>query len=255
MQTVRIVTCNVRLQVEADGEQQFANRAQFLCRTLNALSPDVIGFQEITNKMRKVMIKLMPSYCFLGSGREANRLGEGSVIAYKRTRLMPERLISDMLSPTPHIPGSSYGGDQSGCPRIFSSCDLMPIDGGKPFRVMNIHTDHIGKNARMLEVSQLLASYAKENALRPMPTFITGDFNALPDAPEIKLMTDGTGLVDITKDVGGTYHNYGRLDEPLKIDYIFVSEGTEVGNVIKCTDTAGGLYLSDHYPILAELKM
>ena len=48
MNTYRFMSCNVRLQTNHDGINQFCNRAEFLGETLEEIRPDVIGFQELT---------------------------------------------------------------------------------------------------------------------------------------------------------------------------------------------------------------
>lgn len=255
MATYRIMSCNVRCQTTVDGEQQFLKRVDFLCDTLNALAPDVIGFQELSHTMRQELIVRLKGYGLLGAGRDKNRLGEASVIGYRLDKFMPERLISDMLSYEPHVPGTTFGGDQSPCPRIFSSVDLMPIEGGQPFRVMNIHTDHLGADARYLEVEQLLRSFYDQQITRPMPTVFTGDFNALPDSDEIQLITSQPDLRDITTHLSGTFHDYDRREATLKIDYIFATPQWREIQVIQLHDKKDHLFLSDHDLILADLEL
>ena len=259
MSTYKIISCNVRTQVKIDGANQFINRVDFLCEKLNSLDADVIGFQEVTEVMRKEIIARMPTYAFFGAGRRADRLSEAALIAVKQSRLIVERVYSEMLSPEPHIPGSTYGGDQSDCPRIFSSADLMPIDGGKPFRIMNIHTDHLGKEARVLECDQLINSYFEQQKLRPMPTVMTGDYNATPEAPEIRLIIEKGGFTDVTADLNPTFHDFGKCTANggygWKIDYIFTSPEWTCNEVNAYRDTRDGLYLSDHDPIMATLNL
>ena len=254
MARYKIITCNVRGAFGVDGENEFELRKEALAKKLTELSPDVIGFQEVNHKMRMELIALMPGYAFLGAGREKNRLGESSAIAYRQDRLMPERLFSEILSPTPHISGSTYGGDQSKCPRIFSSCDFMPIDGDTPIRVMNIHTDHMGREARVLEVNQLYSSYLEQQKLRPMPTVLTGDFNALPNSPEIKLLADSEPFTDVTQDISDSFHGFGKID-PYKIDYIFVSNEINVISTNSYRYTHDGRFLSDHDMIEAIIEI
>lgn len=247
MAQYKIISCNIRGAFGVDGENEFALRKEAVVEHLIKLAPDVIGFQEVSHKMRMELIALMKGYGFLGGGREKNRLGEASVIAYRQDRLMPERVYSELLSPTPHVPGSTYGGDQSSCPRIFSSCDFMPIDSDIPIRVMNIHTDHMGENARLFECRQLIDSYLEQQKLRPMPTVITGDFNALPDSPEIKLIAESEYFTDVTSDIQGTFHYFGKMQEnPLKIDYIFVTREFTPSSVKTYRYAEDGRFLSDH---------
>jgi endonuclease/exonuclease/phosphatase family metal-dependent hydrolase len=253
MADYRIISCNVRLQTHHDGEQQFNNRVGFLCERLTELDADIIGFQEITHLMRLELIKRMPNYTFVGGCRNRDRLGESATVAYKNERFMLERLTSDMLSPTPNVPGTTYGGDQSLCPRIFSCADLMPYDGSSPIRVINIHTDHVGKDARMLEVRQLIDTYLRDNSARPMPTVVTGDFNATPDAPEILYMAEH--FTDLSADIGPTFHNYGRLTPGAKIDYVFASADIIPRGAFAPHDVRDGLYFSDHDPVVADISL
>lgn len=255
METYRFITCNARTQTPHDGVQQFMNRVDFLCKTLLSLDADVIGFQEIKPEMRRALIARMPGYGFLGAGRDASRLDEGSVIAFKQQRLMPERLFSEILSPMPHLPGSTYGGDQSRCPRVFSSADFMPLDGGQPFRFMNIHTDHQGEIARQFAVMQMLQHYTTQNALRPMPTVVTGDFNAFPATPEIQLMLQDGLFSDLTCDIPGTYHGYDTEENPWKIDYIFATEEWQLQAVFSLHPKQDDLFFSDHDPIVADVTL
>lgn len=256
MAQYKIISYNIRGAFGADGENEFALRKEAVVKHLLKLAPDVIGFQELNHKMRMELIALMPEYGFLGGGREASRRGEASVIAYRQDKLMPERLYSEMLSPTPHIPGSTYGEDQSDCPRIFSSCDFMPIDSDTPIRVMNIHTDHLGEKARLLECRQLIDSYLEQQKLRPMPTVIIGDFNALPNSPEIKFIAESEFFRDVTSSITGSFHYFGKLiDDPWKIDYIFVSREFNPLSVKPHRYTEDGRFLSDHDMIESILEV
>jgi len=255
MAQYRFMTCNIRIQTPHDGEQQFLNRVDFVCRTLLELAPDVIGFQELDHRMRLEILSPLPGYAILGAGRNPDHLGEGAPIAYRQNRLMPERLYSEMLSFQPHVPGTTYGGDQSPCPRLFSCADFMPINGGKPFRFMNVHTDHVGPVSRQLAVTQMLQSLATQNALRPMPTVITGDFNALPDAPEMKPLAEFPGLHDATSDLPGTFHNYERLNPPVKIDYIYLTDEWKDVQTQLLHPKEGALCFSDHDPIMVSVTL
>ena len=256
MAQYKIISCNIRGAFGVDGENEFELRKEAVVEQLLKLAPDVIGFQELSHTMRMELIALMPGYAFLGGGREKNRLGESSAIAYRQNRLMPERVFSEILSPTPHIADTTYGDDQSKCPRIFSSCDFMPIDADTPIRVMNIHTDHLGENARLLECRQLLSSYVEQQKLRTIPTVITGDFNATPDAPEIKLLSEDSRFTDITSSIGGSFHGFGKcIDNPPKIDYVFVSNEFKPVSVSSYRYSSDGRFLSDHDMIEAILEI
>ena len=59
MTRYKIITCNVRGAFGVDGENEFELRKEALARKLTELSPDVIGFQEVSHKMRMELIALI----------------------------------------------------------------------------------------------------------------------------------------------------------------------------------------------------
>ena len=254
MTDIRIMSFNVRIQTEGDREQQFFYRAGFIAETLPGLHADVIGLQELAPVMRAELVRRLPGYVFLGGGRDADRLGESACIAVRQDRFLIERVFTEILSPTPTVPGSTYGGDQSVCPRVLTTCDLMPVTGGRPFRIMNIHTDHIGREARRLEIRQMLSVYREQQALRPMPTVITGDFNAMPHDAEMSEIMNDPEWKDFTSGIGGTFHGYGSVP-PVKIDYIFGTDGWKVAAVFSPHLKKESLFLSDHDPVVADLTL
>ena len=79
-----------------------------------------------------------------------------------------------------------------------------------------------------------------------------------PDGPAVTYCHayDKLKIVDITAHIPGTNHDFGRREEPNKIDYIFVTEGlaADVINVEPWTTVHSGIYLSDHYPVAATFK-
>ena len=252
MNQYRLLSFNIRTQTTYDKDQQIIYRVDFLCDTIRALQADVIGLQEMTPLMRGLMIERLPEFVFLGGGRDKDRLGESAGIAVRQSRFLIERVYSEMLSPTPEVPGSTYGGDQSGCPRVFTSCDLQPVEGGQAFRFMNIHTDHEGKNARRLEMEQLMRAYEEQQTLRPLPTVITGDLNATPDAPELAPLLADPRFRDASSGLGGTFHDYDRRAEAEKIDYVCLTQEWQVLRAQLLHEKRDGLFLSDHDPVVVD---
>ena len=61
------------------------------------------------------------------------------------------------------------------------------------------------------------------------------------------------GLTDVTQGIGITYHGYGRGDPPCQIDYIVLKGALACRNVDKWTDKENGVFLSDHYPVCADI--
>ncbi len=246
MSELKIMTFNLRVDNTGDGINSFTNRFDRVIETILKESPDIIGFQEVTDGMRARLRGSIPGYTVQGCGREKSCHGESMLIAYRTDEVELISLENVWLSYTPHIPGSTFGGDQSPCPRMFTAACLKHDRVVEPFLFINTHLDHWGPTARLLGASQL-AQYISAHKGK---TILTGDFNATPDAPEIRLLSGL--LTDATKGLGGTFHNFGRLayDETVKIDYIFTNAA--VGGAWAVEDIpVAGQYYSDHNAVVA----
>ena len=250
---LKIMSFNLRVDNTGDGINSFTNRFDRVVEVLEREKPDLVGFQEVTDGMRARLRDHLPGYTVQGCGRERSYHGESMLIAYPSDRVELISLENLWLSPTPAIPGSGFGGDQSGCPRMFTAA-LLHIDGvDTPVRFINTHLDHVGKNARYLGAMQLVQYISTH----PEPFVLTGDFNATPDAPEIRLITEALshrGVTDCTKDLGGTFHGFGKLlpDKTVKIDYIFTDMTCNESYVVEDIPV-NGQYYSDHNAVCATV--
>lgn len=250
-----VMSFNMRYNSTRDGINAFENRKPRIEEMLNRYSPDVIGFQEITPVMREWLVETFSQYYMVGAGRNADLSGESCLVAFKKNLFDLVAADTVMLSSTPRVMGSRYeGSDQSECPRVYTRALLKHRDIKDPFWFYNVHTDHKGSLARILASQQLLGDITSHNR-----NFImTGDFNALPEADEIKMLTANAvrKIVDVSENVGGTFHAYGKKESPEKIDYIF----TDLRNkVVDCSiiedEPVNDIYLSDHVPLVAVLEM
>ena len=87
-------------------------------------------------------------------------------------------------------------------------------------------------------------------------TVLTGDFNATPDSPAYKRLSEFFSDVNAVtaKDFGTTFHNYGEIKEGQHIDYCFISGNAVPIDSQIIRDTADGKYPSDHYGLLSETE-
>ena len=86
---------------------------------------------------------------------------------------------------------------------------------------------------------------------------IMGDYNALPDSETIRFCNEHKDPVikDVSSELTVTYHGFGTDSQ--KIDYIYVTE--DMADAVletKIWDTKyNGIYLSDHYPVCADVDL
>jgi endonuclease/exonuclease/phosphatase family metal-dependent hydrolase len=128
---------------------------------------------------------------------------------------------------------------------------------------------------RQASVHQLVA-FVLDVATATFPTIVCGDFNAPPDADELRLLTGrtatvapGFALFDAWEMAGhGCGHTWARsnpwsapaLLPDRRIDYILVGRPRRggAGHVVRCclagAEPVADVVPSDHYAVLAELR-
>lgn len=252
MGLLKIFTFNVRVCVDK-GANDFELRKHRIAELIINEKPDIVGFQEATDRMREELSALLDGYFVVGCGREKNYRGESAAVAFRADKFELIRLENFWLSATPYIAGSRYGEDQSNCPRITTAVLFVEKSGGEPFWFINTHLDHIGSTARLLGATQLMQfiSQQKEKCI------LAGDFNAGPSAKEIRAFSNNThlGLIDCTADIKGTFHDFGKMKGMAKIDYIFTNMPCDISKSFAYPDEApNGTYYSDHLPVCAFIE-
>ncbi|MGN1016671.1 MAG: endonuclease/exonuclease/phosphatase family protein [Faecousia sp.] len=250
---MKIVTFNIRLDCGMDGDNNFSLRRDFILRKLRREDPDIVCFQEVLPHVAAWLKKSLPEYDIVGCPRGALLDDEQACVAYRRNRFNLLRMEAFWLSPTSDVPGSRYEV-QSPCPRICTEIILQDLSQGTAFRLLNTHLDHEGQPARILAVEQILEKLRTEIFFPGIPVLLTGDMNAEPDSEEMNLVTRSSGLQNLTEGVGATFHGFGKA-EPAAIDYIFATREFTCTRLEKWTDREGPLYLSDHYPVCAQLSL
>ena len=249
---LKIMTFNLRTSfAKGDGKNSFSERKPNILSVITQHAPDLIGFQEVTDEMLRFLRESLSSeYEIISCGREHDLHGEGVTVAYRRNGFTALRYETFWLSPTPEIFGSTYGGDQSSCPRVTTYVVLKADGVSEPFVFANTHFDHKGEIAKLRSAEQMTSFFEKCS----YPIFFTGDFNSQPDdAPILRLKEI---LTDLTEDVGGTFHNFGAQGyEPIKIDYIFTSIQEPLFHSELVTGgISDGVYPSDHYPVVSTVE-
>ena len=257
-QGLSVITYNLRYGTEADGENRWDNRKDFLIAQLNFYSPDIFGIQEGLLHQLKDIESGLGDYAFIGKGRDqGGDEGEFSAIFYNKyaVNLLSQGMF--WLSETPDKP--SLGWDAA-IKRVCTYGLFEARDSGKKFYVFNTHLDHMGEEARKESVRLLLKKIEEIN-ISGLPLVLMGDFNLEPDHKAIELlcgeMEDTYTLAgDRVFGPQGTFNNF-NVSEPAtrRIDYIFLSPSDfKQTRFAILTATRDGRYPSDHFPVYSELR-
>lgn len=260
--SLRVMTFNIRYNEPRDGENAWANRKTKVADVIRFHKADLVGVQEALSGQLKDLEKLLPDFAWCGVGRtDGKEDGEYSAIFYRKSRFKLIETKTFWLSETPEKAGSK--GWDANLPRIVTWAKLQDLKTKKTFYHFNTHFDHIGKQARA-ESSKLVLAQIPEIAGK-FPFLVTGDFNAKEDTNVYQILTgkENAGnfkLIDAryisnNGHFGGdsTFNEFKELIPAMKIDYIFVREGTRVSEHGVLSDRWNGLWASDHLPVLAEI--
>ena len=235
------------------GKNWWTKRKKLVRDEIAKYDPDTFGLQEAHYRWMNYLCKeLGDTYDYVGVGRDnGKRQGEFSPVFYKKDKYEVIEKGNFWLSETPEIPGKGW---DAACVRICSYAVLKDKKTGEKFAHFNTHLDHVGDVARS-EGAKLIADRA--DMFKGIPTIVTGDFNVNPQSGAYKTITaagfEDARTLDANANDVKTYNGFGE-NEPEMIDFVFVKYGFKVKSCNTLTDKADGRYISDHYPVLAELE-
>ncbi|MEO6669840.1 MAG: endonuclease/exonuclease/phosphatase family protein [Ferruginibacter sp.] len=260
---LNIMTFNIRLNVDSDSLNAWPYRKDKVASQVLFYKADVLGVQEALPGQMTDLRKALTGYSYVGVGREDGmNEGEYSAIFYNKTRLTLLNNSTFWLSETPLKPGKK--GWDAACARIITWAELKDKRTGKIFFVFNTHFDHIGQVARKKSAGMLLQ--AVDSIAGKQPALITGDFNAHPQDEPMQIITNvndkrhltDTKAVSRTPHYGpsGTFNAFKAMEQSGEpIDYIFFNRGVEVLSHATISESWMGRFASDHFAVLAKVKL
>lgn len=216
--------------------------------------PDIIGFQEVTEPILKLLERLLADYRIVGHFRNENYTGSGDFIAFKKDKYQLLGCETRWLSPTPFVVDSRFE-NQSPFARSCVMAMLKNNETNKPLRIFSTHLDHISDEAKISGIKCVYDFIDEMNSRLNMPYVLMGDFNSTPDSETIKYCNSRNDIKDVSAGIAKTCHGFGKCDVG-KIDYIYMSNeiADKVTDVCVWDDVSSGIYLSDHYPVCAKLE-
>ena len=256
-QSLKLMTYNIRLDIDTDGENNWSNRKEFFTSQMQFYEPDIFGIQEAKPNQVIDIASALPHYNYIGTGRDGIGQGESSNIYYKKERFQLLQNSTFWLSETPDV--ISKGWDAS-FNRVCTYALFKDLKTKKHFWVFNTHLDHMGELAKTNGIQLILSKIAILNTQK-YPVFFMGDFNSNPNEERIvslkKIMLD-TRDISEEKPFGpeGTFNGF-KHNEPVTdcIDYIFISKNSnfKVKKFAVLSDSKDLKYPSDHLPVYVEI--
>ena len=286
---VRTASYNIRGKTtESDSQNNWDNRKSDLVKLVKNIAPDVAGFQEVKSEQYDYLRAQLSAYTFVGAMNSTASSAAASPVAFLASRFKLLRSGTFWLSATPDAVGSVKWGngiEDSGYPRICTWALLRDKTSGGIFCFACTHLD-LNAGPRLAGMRLILSKLVAKYDALDVPVVLVGDMNAYENEETIRAAMEvlqDSLLVSQTTPAGPwrTYNGFQWIapaeeetcptvldtttpaertyTAPFgrRIDYIFSSRGTSVASFAIRNDARPGkeYYPSDHYPIVADLRM
>ena len=250
--SMRVMSFNIRyLAGDTGTEFDWSNRKDGVASMLAEIKPVVVGTQEGYVSQINDIISACPQYKAYAVARDGyDKENETNAILYLKDSVSIQDFGTFWLSNTPSR--LSMGWDAA-CTRICSYAKMKFKRTGDIFYFFNTHLDHVGETARR-EGLRLIWTKMEEFNPEHLPVILTGDFNTTIDDS----IFNGSPLCSaresaLESDDIPSYNAFGK-GKTKTIDHIFYSGFDALWFKTITQEYGGCKYISDHYPIICEIK-
>jgi len=259
---LKVMTFNIRYDNPRDSANAWPYRAAFLCRFLKEEEPDLIGMQEVLARQYEYLDSVMTDYSSIGVGRtDGAKGGEMNPVFFRKGRFDLIRTRTFWLSDTPEVAGTKAWG--AGLPRIVTWVELSEKTTSEHFYFFNTHFAHDSDSARIMSSGLLLDKV--DSIASSFPFVITGDLNMLISSKGYEILTGPYESVPLLTDTYAvsekrplgpayTFNGFSESTSSGRIDYIFVRNGMKVLEHKTFIRKEHGIYISDHWPVMATVS-
>lgn len=252
---VRAMSFNMRyFNNNDDLTNGWDHRKMAIPAMLEDVRPDVFGTQEQTDRQIAFLDRQCPQYKHVGIFRENDGKGECPSVYYNETTVELLDWGGFWLSETPTV--SSKGWDAAN-KRTAVWTRMKMKQTGKEFIFISTHLDHKGEQARKEGLNLILDTLKVLNP-KKLPVVLVGDFNVQPGKEALERVDremKSARQTALSSDDKYSFNGFGKTWTGI-IDYIYYSGWR------KCTDFKVITrkyrhvnFISDHYPIRADLEL
>lgn len=229
-------------------------RADLVRLVIAQYAPDVISFQEVTSMHEDYLKEHLTGYEYLfGYRKEKGLFNEAVGIAYRTDRFEKIEEGKFWLSETPDVPSKDYGSKEN---RLAVYTVLKEKSTGKTFAYYCTHLDYLDDEVRGKQMEVLWAQMETND----YPKIIVGDMNG-HEGSHMYAGSIARGYFDAyayaeekVGDKEPTFQKFGS-ESGKRIDYIFYTSDFLVKKFVKDSTLINDHYPSDHFPIVATVKL
>lgn len=257
---MRVMTFNLRADNVLDVRNRWKQRSEIVYDLIQKYDCDIIGLQEVTNHMADDLKNNIKSYHHLGISRTSNWFMErNTVLIKKKYHVLENRTF--WLSKEPHKEGSGLW--HSLFPRICTMA-ICEVEGVGKICIYNTHLDCLSSVARRYGMRIILSAMSEGQKREKIPCILTGDFNVRANSKmmqqfkrEAYQLNGLRAVQDIKPELyqKATMGGFKDREKGLHIDYIFATKEFHIVDAEIIKYNQKGRYPSDHYPILAEMRL
>jgi endonuclease/exonuclease/phosphatase family metal-dependent hydrolase len=258
-----VMTFNVRFDNPGDGINAWVHRISLVEQYMKEMKPDIVGMQENLFHQNEDLLRIMPGYAYIGTGRDDGKKGgEFSPVFYRTDRFELKEHGQFWLSETPDVPGSI--GWEAILPRVVSWAKLLDKKLDTELYIFNTHFSHVSDLARRKSMEFMSAQIKK--IAGDSKVIVTGDFN-ITKGSELyydmlahlfrnnKLQNTELIAMEPVENAWSSFNAFRHETSPRVIDYIFVDHHFEVigYGIDKVLDE--DVFISDHWPVWARIRI
>jgi endonuclease/exonuclease/phosphatase family metal-dependent hydrolase len=262
--SIRVASFNIRFPSDSDEGNLWQDRRLFFPQTLDEISADIIGMQEVYRNQLSDILNDSSGYAAVGRERWGANDEEHNPILFRANRFLVEATGTFWLSETPDIAGSRQWMPEDH-PRVVTWAQFMDLRVGRRLLIANTHLP-LGSDELRVRCANLIRE--RLNSI-DLPMILTGDFNSSPGSAPYRVLTcrdqndtDGDATFSdawevCTERAGSmaTFHKFTGtpVRDDARIDWILVRNGVRVDRVETVEFAVGGRYPSDHFPVVADI--
>jgi endonuclease/exonuclease/phosphatase family metal-dependent hydrolase len=260
---LKVISLNVRYNNPDDSLNAWPNRVPVILNFFKNENPDLIGLQEVLNDQYELLDSVLSDYGSVGIGRsDGAKEGEMNPVFFSKERFDLIRSKTFWLSETPEVAGSRSWN--ASLPRIVTWVELSNKITHDHFYFFNTHFAHDSDSARIMSAGLLMSLIDSLSA--GFPFIVTGDFNMLHSNRGYSILTDPYESVPLLSDTYAvtekrpmgpayTYNGFSEKPSAGRVDYIFVRNGMKVLEYRTFIRKEHGIYISDHWPVMAVVSL